>query len=86
MVSAQHKVMLSTASTVDVGTKEELSRSQALGSASLLLVTSGSYKNCCIYCEQLDHLLGLVAGLKEVVEKLRSRREAEPGGDGYWPP
>ena len=44
---------------------------------SLALVPKGSRDNSCLWCDQVDDLLCLVAELKEEVERLRSIRECE---------
>jgi len=50
---------------------------------SLALVPEDSRDNCCVRCEQVNDLLGLVAELKEEVERLRSIRECDSEID-WW--
>jgi len=50
---------------------------------SLVLVPEDSRDNCCVWCEQVNDLLSLVAELKEEVERLRSIRECEREID-WW--
>ena len=48
-----------------------------------LLSLEGDKVTTCVRCEQLDDLFGMVAGLKEEVERLRSIRECEQEID-WW--
>ena len=50
---------------------------------SLSLMTEGSGDTSCVRCDRVDDLLGLVAELKEEVERLRSIRECEREID-WW--
>jgi len=50
---------------------------------SLALVPGDSRDNGCVPCGQVNDLLGLVAELKEEVERLRSIRECEREM-GWW--
>jgi len=50
---------------------------------SLALVPEDSRDNYCVWCEQANDLLSLVAELKEEMERLRSIRECEREID-WW--
>ena len=50
---------------------------------SLSAVPEGGRDTTCVRCDQVDDLLGLVAELKEEVERLRSIRECEREID-WW--
>jgi len=43
----------------------------------LALEMDGRGENSCVRCDQLDYLLGLVAELRDKVDRLRSIRESE---------
>jgi len=50
---------------------------------SLALVLEDSRDNCCVWCEQVNDLLSVVAELKEEVERLSSIRECDREID-WW--
>ena len=51
------------------------------GGHQLALETDGSRENNCVRCDQVDYLLGLVAELREDIDRLRSISDSEQERD-----